>query len=230
MERWTLGGDSSSDINKNKKKDDEDINFILDGFNDNDNINEQNSGMKQSSTPNGNKSQKKNYSGDKKAKRSPSQKILYVFLFIAAVISIYYVIKTFYPNNDIHIKIFNLKTKLYRSKVLPENNLLITGFLSNNNKFPIGFVKLKCNLYSSKNIILATKYVYAGNFINLSKLKTMSNTSINRAFQNKNGKSMSDLEIVPQHPIKFMVVFLNVPTDTKNFSITVSHFYAIKKK
>jgi hypothetical protein len=155
---------------------------------------------------------------------------LYVFLFIAAIISIYYVVKTFYPNNDIHIKIFNLKTKLYRSKVLPENNLLITGFLSNNNKFPIGFVKLKCNLYSSKNIILTTKYVYAGNFINVNKLKTMSNTSINRAFQNKNGKNMSDLEILPQHPIKFMVVFLNVPTDTKNFSITVSHFYAIKKK
>jgi cell division protein FtsL len=228
MERWTLGGDSSSDINKNKKKDDEDINFILDGFNEN--INEQNSGMKQSSAPNGSKSQKKNYSRDKEAKRSSSQKILYVFLFIAAVISIYYVVKTLYPNNDIHIKIFNLKTKLYRSKILPENNLLITGFLSNNNKVPIGFVKLKCNLYSSKNIILATKYVYAGNFININKLKTMSNTSINRAFQNKNGKSMSDLEILPQHPIKFMVVFLNVPTDTKNFSITVSHFYAIKKK
>ena len=228
MERWTLGGDSSSDINKNKKKDEEEINFILDGFNEN--SNEQNSGMNQSSASNDSKSQKRNYNRDKEAKHLSNQKILYVFLFIAAVISIYYVVKTFYPNNNIHIKIFNLKTKLYRSKILPENNLLITGFLSNNNKFPIGFVKLKCNLYSSKNIILATKYVYAGNFININKLKTMSNTSINRAFQNKNGKSMSDLEILPQRPIKFMVVFLNVPTDTKNFSITVSHFYAIRKK
>ncbi|MHB8292892.1 MAG: hypothetical protein ACYDEG_10570 [bacterium] len=113
---------------------------------------------------------------------------------------------------------------------MPENNLLITGFLSNNNKFPIGFAKLKSNLYSSKNIILATKYVYAGNFININKLKTMSNVSINLALQNKNGNNMSDLEILPQRPIKFMVVFLNVPTDTKNFSVNVSHFYVIKKK
>jgi hypothetical protein len=228
MERWTLGDDSSSDINKNKKKDDKESDFILDGFGEN--INKQNNGMGQSAVPKDNKSRKKNYNSNKGTKNSSAKKILFGFLFIAAIISIYYIFKTFYPNNNIHIKIFNLKTKLYRSKILPENNLLITGFLSNNNKFPIGFVKLKCKLYSSKNITLAVKYIYAGNLIDINKLETMSNVSINKALQNKNGKNMSDLEILPQHPIKFMVVFLNVPTSTKNFSITVSHFYAIKKK
>jgi cell division protein FtsL len=223
MERWTLGDDNLQE-GKDKNKD---IDFTLDDFGEN--INGQNIRKKLSKTSENNKFQKKNNQNNNKDIKH-TKKIFYIFLAIAAIISIYYIVKTFYPNNNIHIKIFNLKTKLYRSKTLPENNLLITGFLSNNNKFPIGFVKLKCNLYSSKNIILATKYVYAGNSINVNKLKTMSNVSINLASQNKNGNNMLDLDILPQHPIKFMVVFLNVPTDTKNFSVNVSHFYVIKKK
>jgi hypothetical protein len=227
MERWTLGNDNLQEGQESKDKN-KNIDFTLDDFSEN--INVQNVRKKLSETSENNKFQKKNNQNREIRYNTIGKKIFYIFLSIAAIISIYYIFKTFYPSNNIHIKIFNLKTKLYRSKTLPENNLLITGFLSNNNKFPIGFVKLKCDLYSSKNIILATKYVYAGNSININKLKTMSNVSINQATQNKNGNNMSDLEILPQRPIKFMVVFLNVPTGTKNFSVNVSHFYVIKKK
>ncbi len=162
-------------------------------------------------------------------KSSLQKRAFFALLTAAALISAYYIYKTFEPKNY-HIKTFNLKMMMYKSKILPGNNLLIRGYLSNNNKYPISFVKLRCRLYSSKNIILVTKHVYAGNFINMKKLKNMSNVAINAALQNRLGKDMSDVEILPQHPVKFMVVFFNVPSNIKNYSIAVSHFFRINTR
>ena len=161
--------------------------------------------------------------------RNGFKKTFYIILGIAAVISAYYLFKTFFPGNNLNIKLFNLKTKVFRSKVLPENNLVITGYLLNKNNFPISYVKLACKLYSVKNIILVTKHVYAGNFIDIKRLKNMSNVEINMKLNNKLGNNMSNVEILPNHPIKFMVIFFDIASNSKNYSITVSHFYRIKK-
>ena len=161
--------------------------------------------------------------------KSGFKKIFYIIVFIAALISAYYLFKIIFPGNNTNIKLYGLKTLVYKSDALPENNLLITGFLINKNKFPVSYVKLTCKLYSTKNIILLTKHVYAGNFINLNKLKKMSNVSINMALQNKDGVDMSDVEILPNHPVKFMAVFFDINPNSKNFSITISHFYRIAK-
>ena len=157
------------------------------------------------------------------------KKIFYIIVFIAALISAYYLFKIIFPGNNTDIKLYGLKTLVYKSEALPENNLLITGYLINKNKFPVSYVKLTCKLYSTKNIVLLTKHVYAGNFINLNKLKKMSNVVINMALQNKDGVDMSDVEILPNHPVKFMAVFFDINPNSKNFSITISHFYRIAK-
>lgn len=162
-------------------------------------------------------------------KRNGFKRIFYVILGISAVIAAYYLFQTFFPGDNLNIKLFNLKMKVFRSKVLPENNLVVTGYLLNKNDFPISYVKLACKLYSVKNIILVTKHVYAGNFTDIKRLKNMSNVEINMKLNNKLGNNMSDVEILPNHPIKFMVVFFDIASNSKNYSITVSHFYMIKK-
>ena len=162
-------------------------------------------------------------------KKEKIKKIFYLFLGIAALLSAYYLFKTLFPGNGTNIKLFELKTIVYKSKALPENNLAITGYLVNKNRFPVSYVKLDCKLYSTKNIILLTKHVYAGNFISIKKLKKMSNVEVDMELNNKDGKNMSDVEILPNHPIKFTVVFFDINPNSKNYSISVSHFYRIKK-
>ncbi|MHB8232018.1 MAG: hypothetical protein ACYDDB_03850 [bacterium] len=157
------------------------------------------------------------------------KKIFYLVLGIAALFSAYYLFKTLFPGNNTNIKLFELKTIVYKSKALPENNLVISGYLVNKNKFPVSYVKLKCKLYSTKNIVLLTKHVYAGNFVNIKKLKKMSNVAIELLLDDKEGRNMSDVEILPDHPIRFMVVFFDINPNSKNYSISVSHFYRIKK-
>lgn len=157
------------------------------------------------------------------------KKIFYLALGVAFFFSAYYLFKTIFPHNNTNIKLFELKTIIYKSQVLPENNMIISGYLINKNKFPVGYVKLKCKLYSAKNIVLLTKHVYAGNFINVKKLKTMSNVAIDLMLDDKEGRNMSDVEILPNHPIKFMVVFFNINQTSKKYSISVEHFYRIKQ-
>ena len=162
-------------------------------------------------------------------KKEKIKKIFYLFLGIAALLAAYYLFKTLFPGNGTNIKLFELKTVVYKSKVLPENNLAITGYLVNKNRFPVSYVKLNCKLYSTKNIVLLTKYVYAGNFISVKKLKKMSNVAIDMELDNKDGKNMSNVEILPNHPIKFTVVFFDINPNSKNYSVSISHFYRIKK-
>ena len=172
----------------------------------------------------------KNYSKlEKKDVKGGIKKLFYLIVFIAALMSAYYLYKIIFLGNNTDIKLFNLKTMIYRSDALPENNLLITGYLINKNKFPVSYVKLACKLYSAKNIVMLKKYIYAGNFIDMNKLKKMSNVSINMKLQNKDGVNMSDVEILPNHPVKFMVVFFDINPNSKNYSITVYHFYKITK-
>jgi hypothetical protein len=162
-------------------------------------------------------------------KKEKIKKIFYLFLGAAALLSAYYLFKTLFPGNGTNIKLFELKTVVYKSKALPENNLAITGYLVNKNRFPVSYVKLNCKLYSTKNIVLLTKHVYAGNFISIKKLKKMSNVAIDMELDNKDGKNMSDVEILPNHPVRFMVVFFDINPNSKNYSVSVSHFYRIKK-
>ena len=167
--------------------------------------------------------------GGENKSRAGLKKIFYLFLGAAALLSAYYLFKTLFPGNGTNIKLFELKTIVYKSKALPENNLAITGYLVNKNKFPVSYVKLNCKLYSTKNIVLLTKHVYAGNFISIKKLKKMSNVAVDMELDNKDGKNMSDVEILPNHPVRFMVVFFDINPNSKNYSVSVSHFYRIKK-
>ncbi|HEC24736.1 MAG TPA: hypothetical protein ENI54_01775 [bacterium] len=164
-----------------------------------------------------------------KANKNDLKKIFYVMLGIAAFLSAYYLLIVLFPGNNTNVEIFGLKTKVYRPATLPENDLLITGYIVNKNKFSISYVKLNGKLYSTKNIVLLTKHVYAGNLIKFKKLKNMSNIAVNMTLGNKEGVNMSNVEILPNHPIKFMLVFLNISPNSKNYSITISHFYRIKK-
>ncbi len=162
-------------------------------------------------------------------KKNGFKKIFYIILGIAALLSALYLYKTLFLGNHTNIKLFDLKTTVYKSNVLPENNLLITGYLINKNKFPVSYVKLTCKLYSTKNIVLLTKHVYAGNFIRVKKLKNISNVAINMKLENKEGRNMSDIEILPNHPIRFMVVFFDINPNSKNYSVSIEHFYEVKK-
>ncbi|MHB1545554.1 MAG: DUF3426 domain-containing protein [bacterium] len=165
----------------------------------------------------------------KEKNKAGFKKIFYLLLGIAALLSAAYLFKTLFPGNNTNIKLFGLKTVVYKSKVLPENNLLITGYLVNKNKFPVSYVKLNCKLYDTKNIVILTKHVYAGNFISIKKLKKMSNVDVDMELNNKDGKNMSNVEILPNHPIKFTVVFFDINPNSKNYSVSISHFYRIKK-
>jgi hypothetical protein len=234
MDKWKLGGDDDELFHKDDeshkpfslgKIDKEDLSdFFLEE-------NQPGSTKKKAVPKKENKTNSEENYG--KYERSDAKggfkKIFYIIVFIAALISAYYLFKTIFPGNNTDIKLYGLKTLVYKSEALPENNLLITGYLINKNKFPVSYVKLTCKLYSTKNIVLLTKHVFAGNFINLNKLKKMSNVSINMALQNKDGDDMSDVEILPNHPVKFMAVFFDINPNSKNYSITISHFYRITK-
>jgi len=228
-DNWKLGeGEEELFNEKNETKkgfsigkiDKDDLSEII--FDKNQPKNKTSSAKKENKTDGG----QRNAYGNKKSR---SKTIFYLFLGIAAILSAYYLLITLFPGNGTNIKLFDLKTVVYKSKVLPENNLLITGYLVNKNKFPVSYVRLECKLYSTKNIILLSKHVYAGNFISLEKLKKMSNVAIDMALNNKDGKNMSNVEILPNHPIKFMAVFFDINPNSKNYSVSVSHFYRIKK-
>ena len=155
------------------------------------------------------------------------RKIFYLLLIAAAFISAYYLYKTITPSNGTNISLFDLKTDIYKSAVLPETNLVVTGYLVNKNKFPIGYVKLKGKLYSAGKIVLLTKHVYAGNLADVKTLQKMSNVDIDMMLENKEGINMSNVEILPNHPIRFMIVFFDVNQNSKNYSVSISHFYRI---
>ena len=229
MDNWKLGeGEEELFNEKNEtgkgfsigKIDKDDLSEII--FDKNQPENKTSSAKKESKTDGG----EKNSYGNKK---NGLKKIFYLLLGMAAILSAYYLFKTLFPGNGTNIKLFELKTVVYKSNALPENNLLITGYLVNKNKFPVSYVRLTCKLYSTKNIVLLSKRVYAGNFISLEKLKKMSNVAINMALDNKDGKNMSNVEILPNHPIKFMAVFFDINPNSKNYSVSISHFYRIKK-
>ncbi|MCL4532751.1 MAG: hypothetical protein M1502_00590 [Deltaproteobacteria bacterium] len=234
MDKWKLGEDDDEffkkDDGSNKsfslgKTDKEDLSDFIFEESKPDSTKKKAAQKKESKT-----NSAENYSKyERNSAKGGFKKIFYIIVFIAALISAYYLFKIIFPGNNTNIKLYDLKTLVYKSEVLPENNLLITGFLINKNKFPVSYVKLTCKLYSTKNIILLTKHVYAGNFINLNKLKKMSNVSINMALQNKDGVDMSDVEILPNHPVKFMAVFFDINPNSKNYSVTISHFYRIAK-
>ena len=234
MDKWKLGEDDDElfkkDDGSNKsfsfgKMDKEDFSDFIFEENKIDSTKKKAARKKESKT-----NSAENYSEyERNEAKGSFKKIFYIIVFIAALISAYYLFKIIFPGNNTDIKLYGLKTLVYKSEALPENNLLITGYLINKNKFPVSYVKLTCKLYSTKNIVLLTKHVYAGNFINLNKLKKMSNVVINMALQNKDGVDMSDVEILPNHPVKFMAVFFDINPNSKNFSITISHFYRIAK-
>lgn len=225
MDNWKLGEDSNTG-NYNKRgftigeeSKDKGGGFDFD-FSDDNNIKEDEKPKKED---------RRNNNANRGNRGSIYKKVFYLLLILAAAISAYYIFKTIFSGNDLNIRLFGLKTNVFRSKVLPENNLVVTGYLLNKNDFPISYAKLSCKLYSTKNIILEVKHVYAGNFMPLKALKGMSNIKVDMKLNNKSGNNMSDVEILPNHPIKFMVVFFNISSNSKNYSISVSHFYRIKK-
>lgn len=167
---------------------------------------------------------RKGKDGGKKLK-----KILYLILAAASIVSVYYLYETLKPSNNSNISLFGLKTYSYKSNVLPENNLVITGYLVNKNTFPIGYVRLEGKLYTEKKITILSKRVYAGNYTTGEELKKMSNVAVNMMLDNKDGMNMSNVEILPDHPIRFMLVFFDIGRSPKNYSVSVSHFYRITK-
>jgi hypothetical protein len=231
MDNWKLGEGEEELFSENNetrkgfsigKIDKDDLSEIIFEKNQSENKNKTQSPKKESKID----GEERNAYGNRK---SGLKKIFYLLLGAAALLSAYYLFKTLFPGNGTNIKLFELKTIVYKSKVLPENNLLITGYLVNKNKFPVSYVRLTCKLYSTKNIVLLSKHVYAGNFISLEKLKKMSNVAIDMALDNKDGENMSNVEILPNHPIKFMAVFFDINPNSKNYSVSISHFYRIKK-
>ncbi len=162
--------------------------------------------------------------------RGNFRKVFYVIVVLGGIISIFYLVNILtLPKNDIKISMFDLKEITYIQDATPGNNLAITGYLINNNEFPVGLVRLSCKILDGKNAVIKTKYVYAGNYIKTARLKSLSKPDVESRLTNRWGDNMADMSILPFHPVRIMVVFFNIPSNVKSYSITIDHFYRIKK-
>ena len=97
--------------------------------------------------------------------------------------------------------------------------LVITGEAQNNFKKPRAAIQIKVMVYGPDGQIMASKNAYAGNQLTKEQLATLPLDKIETAMANQFGDSLSNLGVLPDKTIPFVIVIPTPPADAKDYGV-----------
>jgi len=116
------------------------------------------------------------------------------------------------------IKIRNVEAA-YMKNISAGEMLVVSGELQNGFRTPRASIQVKVMLYDSKGGVIAAKYAYAGNQLNMEQLASMPLERIEAAMSNQFGDSLSNLGVQPGKTIPFVVVIPAPPAEAKDYVV-----------
>ncbi|MDY6854547.1 MAG: DUF3426 domain-containing protein [Thermodesulfobacteriota bacterium] len=96
---------------------------------------------------------------------------------------------------------------------------IILGEAINSSSKPKSFLKVKGILFDNMDNRIMEKEVYCGNLLSNDELKTLEPSQINSHLNNPRGESSINTAIPPKKAIPFMIVFFNLQSEVKEFSV-----------
>ena len=96
---------------------------------------------------------------------------------------------------------------------------IVTGEAINNYSEPRSLLKVKGILFDNMDNRITEKEVYCGNILSNNELRKLEASQINSRLNNPKGESSINTAVPPQKAIPFMIVFFNLPSEVKEFSV-----------
>lgn len=101
---------------------------------------------------------------------------------------------------------------------------VIEGAVVNNNPANIGWIKIEAALYNEAGAQLLSKEIEAGPKIGYADLKILGHNEIESRLTSKQEILLNNGSVKPGEKVPFMVVFENIPAETKDYSLKVTSF------
>lgn len=101
---------------------------------------------------------------------------------------------------------------------------VIEGAVENKNATDVGWVKVKASLSNDKGEVILSKEIDAGPKVPNYELKFLSKTDLDARLTSKQEILFNNGDVKPGEKIPFMVVFENIPPETKEYSLQVTSF------
>lgn len=101
---------------------------------------------------------------------------------------------------------------------------VIEGSVVNNNPTNVGWIKIDAALYSENGTQLMSKEIEAGPKVGYADIKILSRNEIESRLSSKQEILLNNGNVSPGEKVPFMVVFENIPAETKDYSLKVSSF------
>lgn len=100
--------------------------------------------------------------------------------------------------------------------------LVITGEAFNEYLKPRAALQVKVTVFDSAGETVATKNAYGGNPLTEEQIKSLPLDKIEAAMANQFGDSLTNLEVIPNKGIPFVVVLANLPEGAADFAVDSS--------
>jgi predicted Zn finger-like uncharacterized protein len=107
----------------------------------------------------------------------------------------------------------------YLTNIKTGRIFIVTGEAINNYSKPKSFLKVKGILFDNTTNKITEKEVYCGNILSNNELIKLEASQINSRLNNPRGESSINTAVPPQKAIPFMIVFFNLPSEVKEFSV-----------
>lgn len=101
---------------------------------------------------------------------------------------------------------------------------VIEGAVENKNATDVGWVKVKASLANDKGEVILSKEIDAGPKVPNYELKFLSKNDLDARLSSKQEILFNNGDVKPGEKIPFMVVFENIPPETKEYSLQVTSF------
>lgn len=106
------------------------------------------------------------------------------------------------------------KVRGYYLENSPSKTFIIEGEAVNHWKESRSFIKVKGTLLDTKGNKVQERIAYCGNILSEKDLKEMSREAIEKTLSSQFGVSFSNVNILPEKSVPFMIVFADLPAET----------------
>ncbi len=106
------------------------------------------------------------------------------------------------------------KVRGYYLENSPSKTFIIEGEAVNHWKESRSFIKVKGTLLDTKGNKVQVRTAYCGNILSEKDLKEMSREAIEKTLSSQFGVSFSNVNILPEKSVPFMIVFADLPAET----------------
>ncbi len=106
------------------------------------------------------------------------------------------------------------KVRGYYLENSPTKTFIIEGEAVNHWKESRSFIKVKGTLLDTKGNKVQERTAYCGNILSEKDLKEMSRESFEKTLSSQFGVSFSNVNILPEKSVPFMIVFTDLPADS----------------